>query len=154
VFIGLMPITERVFKMTVFLPDLISTNPRTVSLLKSQYGERGGLILKQRQTTLWCVVLRDASSPGAWRYQCFARDGFHSHHTCGSFEQAVFEAVQSGYVVRCGDGLLDQVAQTPDWQRGMLVCDLIRQVNSGRVTFGEASRSLQEFDRRANPSRS
>lgn len=140
--------------MTTFLPDLISANPRTVSLLKSHYGECGGLILKQRQSTLWCVVLKDASFPGAWRYQCFAHDGFHSHHTCESFEQALSEAAQSGYVVRCDDGLLDRVALTAEWQRGMLVCDLIRQVNSGQVTFEEASRSLQDYDRRANPSRS
>lgn len=130
------------------IQTMISANPLYLRLLKARYGKRGGLILRYPKTALWCVVLRDASQHGRWRYQCFDLDGFLSHHTCNGFDAAVMAAMDSGYVVWCDSDTLDRLVATPRWQRGSRVCELIQKVHCGQLTIEAASKLLQEEDRR------
>lgn len=96
-------------------------------------------------THRWKMILPDASEPGHWRTQAFDEKGFFGHATFASKELAIEEAAVSGYSVR-DDGALDRIQDTPAFQRGIFVSDLIRQVNSQQITHNEAEKRLAIYD--------
>jgi hypothetical protein len=73
-----------------------------------------GLTLSRKDRTEWVVLLRDASSPGKFRYQLFDQTGLGRHCTFESFERAFEDALNKGFC--CLDmGALDRLFASESW---------------------------------------
>lgn len=93
----------------------------------------------------WKMILRDASEPGNWRTQSFDRSGFSGHMTFSTRDEAVADAANGGYIQR-DDEALDHLQETPQFQRGVYTSDLIRLVNTGKLTYSAANDQLAIYD--------
>lgn len=93
----------------------------------------------------WQMILRDASEPGKWRTQSFDLKGFSGHMVYPDRDAAIHAAASSGFTVR-DDMALDRIQDSPQFQRGLYVTDLIGRVNSGVISYGEGDRLLAEYD--------
>lgn len=96
----------------------------------------------------WRMILRDASEPGKWRTQSFDLKGFSGHMVFDSKEDAIDSAASQGYTIR-DDSALDRIQDTPSFQRGLYVTDLIARVNTKAITYQEADRLLAQYDQAA-----
>lgn len=93
----------------------------------------------------WKMILPDASEPGNWRTQTFDMRGFYGHVSFATRELAIADAANSGFSLR-DDTALDRIQDTPAFQRGLFVTDLVGQVNAGKITHAEGDRRLAEYD--------
>lgn len=73
-----------------------------------------GLTLSNVEGTEWAVLLRDASSPGKFRYQLFDQEGLGRHVTFETFEQAFKDALDKGFC-RLDMGALDRQFAEETW---------------------------------------
>tara|TARA_Y100000052_G_C2923101_1_gene69541 strand:+ start:85 stop:612 length:528 start_codon:yes stop_codon:yes gene_type:complete len=81
-------------------------------------GDLSGLELANKSGTMFCLFLKDASSPGKVRYSAFDVRGFYSHMTFNSYGEALMEAWESGFIIEVS-GMLENLFQRPDFQQGM-----------------------------------
>ncbi len=102
-------------------------------------------IVKNRAGDRWQMILRDASEPGKWRTQQFDARGFAGHRTFPSRAEAIDAVADAGYSIR-DDEALDRMQNTPAFQRGLFVADLLRLVNGGAISFDEGSRRIELYD--------
>ncbi len=102
-------------------------------------------IVRHRAGGRWQMILRDASEPGQWRTQQFDANGFSGHATFRCREDAIESAAEAGYGTR-DDGALDRLQNTPAFQRGLFVTDLLRLVSTGAISFEEGSRRIALYD--------
>ena len=103
-----------------------------------------GLTLKHCRRDAWGIILPDASQPGRYRWQAFQRDGFTGHATFDSMEECLGDMVDDGYGAP-DPGVLDRLASTIEWRRGMEVVGLIQSCNAGLLSFEDAMRQREEI---------
>lgn len=104
-----------------------------------------GLELANNSGRRWAFLLPDMTQPGRWRLQYFDERGFSGHAIYDSEAQLLEAAWAEGY--RCpAPGALDQVAQTPAFQRGNFAADLIRRINLRELTNEQANQELAAYD--------
>lgn len=105
----------------------------------------GAIVRHKSLSHQWLMILQDASEPGKWRTQSFDLKGFSGHMVYQDRAAAVDAAASGGYTVR-DDEALDRIQDTPAFQRGLFVCDLIRSINLGQMTREEGDRRLAAYD--------
>lgn len=105
----------------------------------------GAIVRHKSLSPQWLMILRDASEPGKWRTQSFDLKGFSGHMVYADRAAAIDAAASAGYTVR-DDLALDRIQDTPEFQRGLFVCDLIRSINLGQMTREEGDRQLAAYD--------
>jgi len=93
----------------------------------------------------WQMILRDASEPGKWRTQSFDLKGFSGHMAYPDRDAAIHAAASSGFTAR-DDTALDRIQDSPQFQRGLYVTELIGRVNAGAISYNEGDRLLAEYD--------
>lgn len=96
----------------------------------------------------WQMILRDASEQGKWRTQSFDLKGFSGHMVYDTKQAAIEAAATQGFTLR-DDAALDRIQDSPSFQRGLYVTDLIGRVNSGRMKYAEADALLAKYDETA-----
>ena len=103
-----------------------------------------GLILRNERRSMFAMLLPDASTPGSFRYQGFDEQGFFTHVTKSSSEEAVLSAFQDGFrYVEENQNLLNELSQQPRWQRGMQAMTLLNDVSLGKLTLEEANKQFK-----------
>lgn len=90
-----------------------------------------------------CVVLPDASEPGRFRYQTFNESGFTGHTTRDTVEAVLLEAFRDGFREIDDSDALERFSQTPEWEKGSLINDLVRRVNVGELTHSQANEQYE-----------
>lgn len=100
-----------------------------------KYGD--GTELSDKEGRRHIVLLPDASNPGKYRYQTFDSQGFSSHSTHDTPEQAVADAAEQGYTVS-NPGILDKLAGTDEWAHGMAINAVMQAHNSGQIDWQTA----------------
>lgn len=105
-------------------------------IMQMHSADPSGIEFKHATRDCWAFVLPDASDVGRWRVQYFDVKGFFSHHTVNTLEQAVADMVNDSYIVEA-KGILDRLADTPQWKRGMAVAALIQQLACRIITHEE-----------------
>lgn len=94
----------------------------------------------------YAVALPDASRDGKWRVSYFDQNGFSSHESHTTREQAQQALAQEGFTIQA-EGTLDRLAATDDWARGTDYADLIMDLNRGAIThaqFIEKQKSMND----------
>lgn len=108
----------------------------------------GGVILANQGRTRWAFLLPDMTAAGKWRLQRFDDRGFSGHAIFNTHDDLVDAAISEGYT-SADPGALDALQDTPRFQRGNFLTDLIGQVNAGRLTHEDADRLLAGYDARS-----
>lgn len=85
--------------------------------------------LELRSSFAWCILLKDPSHVGCYRYQLFDERGFSGHVTRATLEQAFIGAFNEGFDVE-DDGALLRSWGTEAWHHGMRVCELAQQLSA------------------------
>ena len=125
--------------------EVISAKLLLLEFLLDQFKNHGlGMTLKHSKRDAWGIVLPDASEPGRFRWQAFQRDGFTGHSTHETPELCIGEMLDDGYVL-LDMGVLDRLAATVEWQRGMEIVAVIQACNAGQMTFEEGTRKHEEI---------
>jgi GNAT superfamily N-acetyltransferase len=93
----------------------------------------------------WQMILPDVSGAGKWRTQAFDLKGFSGHRVHPDRETAIYEAASEGFTVR-DDTALDRIQNSPQFQRGLYLTDLVQQINSGLISHREGDRLLAAYD--------
>ncbi len=84
----------------------------------------------------YAYVTPDATEEEKFRVQYFDKDGFSSHATRDTREQALEEMIDDGFRTEA-KGALDKLSGTPEFQRGNEVSSLISKLNSGEIDHAE-----------------
>lgn len=105
-----------------------------------------GLTVKHWSGNQWAIFLPDASSPGKFRYQVFMANGWVSHFTFQTLDEAVSDAFDSGFRTVAPPETLDQVASTVEWKKGCDRLELITQHNRGEISYSEMLDQFQQVD--------
>lgn len=87
-------------------------------IMSAWANDLSGLELANKSQTMFCLFLKDASSPGKVRYSAFDARGFYSHMTFDSYAEAIKEAWESGFRIEVS-GMLENLFQRPEFQQGM-----------------------------------
>lgn len=93
----------------------------------------------------YAVVLRDASTPGAYRATFFDSKGFFGHSTRKTVDEILLELCQSGYhrVMPCNT--LERLAETPEFILGNHAVALRHAMAAGKLTHDEADKQYGEL---------
>lgn len=119
--------------------DSATLNHERLQLLYADLDTNGfGLTLVHSSGKSWAIVIEDASYSGYFRYQCFKENGFMSHFTYPSADEALADAYQSGYTSLANRDTLDRLCGTPEWNQGMEILNIITQLNANEITWDEA----------------
>ena len=92
----------------------------------------------------FCVILPDASAPGAYRWQGFDKSGFFTHSTHKTAALAVADAADQGYTV-AAPGSLDRLAGAPEWARGMAISEVMQAHNAGLMPWAAACDRMRDI---------
>ena len=94
---------------------------------------------------LYAFILPDASEQDRFRLTNFDENGFSGHSTFDTAEQALDDAIRSGYR-EMADGALESMSQKDSFKAGNEWAAKIQQINSGQITWKELveSRTDQE----------
>jgi len=92
----------------------------------------------------FCVILPDASAPGAYRWQGFDKSGFFTHSTHKTAALAVADAADQGYTV-AAPGSLDRLASAPEWARGMAISEVMQAHNAGLMPWAAACDRMRDI---------
>jgi hypothetical protein len=82
-----------------------------------------GLELSNNSRSLFCVVLPDASAPGAYRYQVFGQAGLYDINQCNSLGEALVCAVEEGFT-DYDPGVMAALFGNQEWRKGMQVSEI------------------------------
>jgi hypothetical protein len=105
-----------------------------------------GGILANKDATMWMMVLPEITEGRAkWRTQSFGEMGFTGHLVFNSMHEAKEEAVRMGFYQR-DDEALSRLQDTPKFQRGNFLLDLVARINSGTLTHAEGDRLIADYD--------
>jgi hypothetical protein len=103
-------------------------------------------IVRHQEDNRWQMILPEISEgKDRWRTQQFDRSGFSGHSVYDSCTLAIAAAVTDGYYQR-DDGALERLQDTPSFQRGNFVSDLVARINRQQLTRDHADRLLLEYD--------
>ena len=114
-----------------------------LSAMPSQ--EYGGLVLKKSSCDFWCVVGKDPSEVGRWRYYICDRCGFMSHSTHDDPFSTILAAVEEGFVELSDEKTIERLSATEEWKIGSLRTGLIMELNSRKITFHEFQEKLSRI---------
>ena len=103
-----------------------------------------GLTLKSVHGDSWVIIVPDASSPGCFRHQSFAKNGWTGHMTTMTAEAAVLDAFESGYRLLAERTTLDQLAATREWAKGIEQLDLITRHNNGLISWQQFHEAMNQ----------
>ncbi len=92
----------------------------------------------------FCVILPDASAPGAYRWQGFDKSGFFTHSTHKTAALAVADVADQGYTV-AAPGSLDRLAGAPEWARGMAISEVMQAHNAGLMPWAAACDRMRDI---------
>ncbi|KZX78276.1 hypothetical protein A3715_10435 [Oleiphilus sp. HI0009] len=95
-----------------------------------------GMVLANSQRNLWAMFLKDASTPGQFRYQLFDVHGFYSHMTFNSLEEAFNDAFLCGFRYP-EEGVLDRLISKKEWKAGSRRDIERNRYNAGEISFEE-----------------
>ena len=104
-----------------------------------------GVELRHSADARYVLLLPDVAEPGMWRMQRFDPKGFSGHDLHPSKEALLESAAGQGFV-EPDPGALDRLAQTPAFQRGNFLTDLVRQINGRTLTHDQANAQLSAYD--------
>lgn len=90
------------------------------------------------------AILEEPDGTGRGRAIYFDEKGFSGHTVHPTPLDALKDAVKERYLQRA-DGTLDRLSQTREWEIGTLQADLVRQVNTGQITFEEYCAKVKAF---------
>lgn len=107
----------------------------------------GGAILANQARTRWAFLLPDMTTAGKWRLQRFDDRGFSGHAIFDTQEDLVDTAISDGYTTP-DPGALDALQDTPRFQRGNFLTELVGQVNARQLSQDDADRLLAAYDAR------
>lgn len=108
-----------------------------------------GVELRHSADARYVLLLPDVAEPGMWRMQRFDPKGFSGHDLLPSKEALLESAAGQGFV-EPDPGVLDRLAQTPAFQRGNFLTDLVRQINARELTHDQANAQLAAYDAAAH----
>jgi len=114
-------------------------------LNRMKHQEYGGLILKSETLDQWCLVTRDSSQVGKWRFNVCDCSGFLYHSTYDNAPITIREALEDGFIILCELDTIDNLSRTRQWKLGSQRNDLILQLNSGKLTLSEFQRRLKNI---------
>lgn len=122
--------------------EMESKNDRLQGLY-AEYDRSGlGMIVAMDSGESHCIVMPDASHPGKYRFTTFRSIGWTGHQTYGDPEEAIYRAFEAGYRKLVPRTYLDQLAATPEWQKGCARLPLIEKMNAGEISY---TQMLEEF---------
>lgn len=104
-----------------------------------------GAILASESGSRWVFLLPDMTEQGKWRMQRFDERGFSGHGIYNTHDELVLAAANDGFF-RHDPGALDRLQDTPLFQRGNFLTDLVQRVNARELSHAEADRLLAEYD--------
>lgn len=112
-------------------------------------GQPDGMEFQNGDGVRYAVIVPEMSDPerGSYRLQYFDKDGFSSHETVKDIEAAVELMVESGFVNQV-QGALEQMAVTPEWNRGIELTGLIARLNGREITHAEYAMLVSKVDER------
>lgn len=122
--------------------EMESRNGRLQELF-AEYDKFGlGMIVAMDSGESHCIVMPDASHPGMYRFTTFRSIGWTGHQTYGNPEEAIYRAFEAGYRKLVPRDYLDQLAATPEWQKGCARLPFIEKMNAGEISY---TQMLEEF---------
>lgn len=80
----------------------------------------------------YCAILEAPDSSGHGRIVYFDAEALHRHQVHGSPSEALEQALAQGYVERV-DGIMDRLATSATWRRGVAYSELVRRYASGEL---------------------
>lgn len=80
----------------------------------------------------YCAILEAPDSSGQGRIVYFDAEALHRHQVHGSPSEALEHALAQGYLERA-DGIMDRLATSAAWRRGVAYSDLVHRYARGEL---------------------
>lgn len=94
--------------------------------------------------TRYCAILGAPDSSGQGRIVYFDADALHRHQVHGSPSEALEQALAQGYLERV-DGIMDRLATSGAWRRGVAYSDLVRRYASGELDAHQFAAEVRQL---------
>lgn len=94
--------------------------------------------------TRYCAILEAPDSSGQGRIVYFDADALHRHQVHGTPAEALEQALAQGYVERA-DGIMDRLATSAAWRRGVAYSDLVRRYASGELDAHQFAAEVRQL---------
>lgn len=124
------------------LAEIRSARQKTLAVIGDV---TNGVILRDDSGKRFAFLLPDMTEQGKWRIQRFDERGFSGHGIFNTQLELVEAAANEGFKTH-DPGALDRLQDTPAFQRGNYLTELVRQVNSKEITMAEGDRLLAAYD--------
>lgn len=83
-----------------------------------EHGDYEGIELSTRSGGLHVVITKEAQEEGKYRSTTFNEYGFLGHSTRDTAKQVLEEKIKEGFT-EYNPGIMDKLAITPNWEKGM-----------------------------------
>ena len=103
-------------------------------LMAKYDGSPLGVECRNTSRDSWGVVLANVYGDLPWRIQYFDLDGFSSHHTFATLEEAVEDMLSDGYRIE-DVGALDRVSASPRWALGVRRMAIMQRHQEGQIDW-------------------
>jgi hypothetical protein len=143
------PLAPKSFRTPAFEAHLAAIRSKKASALAHIGDVTNGAILVHERGARWVFLLPDMTVEGRWRMQRFDERGFSGHGIFDTQQELVEAAVGEGFNTLDPDAL-DRLQNTPAFQRGNYLTDLVRRVNSKEITMDDANRLIEAYDAQAH----